>query len=200
MAYPQLTNIRGVIFDMDGTLVDSKLDFDAMRQEMGLTASRPILEQLADLPEETQRKHHAVLDRFETEGARNAILIDGALELLTFFSASKRPIALLTRNSQTAAHISLKKLGIFDHFTPLITRDDGPHKPDPWAILEICEAWELSADKVVMVGDHWLDAQTANNAGCRSILFGKDCGTADVTFQVDCLHKLLDAFRSVDSL
>src|SRR5258706_15978924 len=42
-------NIRGLIFDLDGTLVDSRLDFDLMRQEMELPAG-PILEGFAALP------------------------------------------------------------------------------------------------------------------------------------------------------
>ena len=34
--------VRGVIFDMDGTLVDSRLDFDAMRREMGIPVGQPV--------------------------------------------------------------------------------------------------------------------------------------------------------------
>ena len=37
------------IFDMDGTLVDSALDFDAMRQELGFPKDAPILEHIETL-------------------------------------------------------------------------------------------------------------------------------------------------------
>lgn len=47
---------RGVIFDLDGTLVDSGLDFDSMRREMGLDPGTPILESLATLPEQDAGK------------------------------------------------------------------------------------------------------------------------------------------------
>ncbi len=39
--------IRGAIFDMDGTLVDSRLNFDEMRCEMGLAGGLPLLEAIA---------------------------------------------------------------------------------------------------------------------------------------------------------
>jgi FMN phosphatase YigB (HAD superfamily) len=39
---------RAVIFDLDGTLAESRLDFDAIRSEIGLRPELPILEQLAD--------------------------------------------------------------------------------------------------------------------------------------------------------
>jgi len=41
--------IRGIIFDLDGTLADSQLDFDAMRREMELPLGLPILEALTRL-------------------------------------------------------------------------------------------------------------------------------------------------------
>ena len=40
-------NFRGVIFDLDGTLIDSQLDFDAMRRDMQFPAGEPILESVA---------------------------------------------------------------------------------------------------------------------------------------------------------
>ncbi len=46
---------RGVIFDLDGTLVDSGLDFDEMRREMQLPPRQPILEAIARLPDEQAR-------------------------------------------------------------------------------------------------------------------------------------------------
>ena len=42
--------LRGLIFDLDNTLVDSRLNFDAMRREMDLPAGLPILEAIERLP------------------------------------------------------------------------------------------------------------------------------------------------------
>ncbi len=44
--------VRGVVFDLDGTLVDSRLDFEAMRRQMNLPKGAPLLETIAQLPSE----------------------------------------------------------------------------------------------------------------------------------------------------
>ena len=63
-----MNNIRGLIFDLDGTLVDSRLDFDLMREEMELPPGR-ILESIAALPAERYSQCMAILHRHEVAGA-----------------------------------------------------------------------------------------------------------------------------------
>ena len=71
--------IHGVIFDLDGTLVDSGLDFPQMRREMGLPAGMPILEGLAEIgPGERFNECLRILDRHEQEAAERATLMPGA--------------------------------------------------------------------------------------------------------------------------
>jgi beta-phosphoglucomutase-like phosphatase (HAD superfamily) len=55
--------LRGLIFDLDGTLVDSRLDFEAMRREMELPAGTPILEALEDLPAHRAERCREILHR-----------------------------------------------------------------------------------------------------------------------------------------
>src|ERR1700722_18689004 len=61
-----MKKLKGIIFDLDGTLVDSRLDFAFVRQEMGFSAGQPILKTMQELKDE---KHHAhcldVLDKHE---------------------------------------------------------------------------------------------------------------------------------------
>ena len=166
-----LANIRGIIFDMDGTLVDSRLDFTAMRTEMGLLPGIPILEQLAELPQPQQNACHEILHRHERAGAYRSVLIPGAERLLQALARARRPMAIVTRNSTESTRLTLERLGLANFFSCVICREDGPHKPDPWAIQEICRRWELSVDEVVMVGDFDLDIVSANRAGCRSVLY-----------------------------
>ena len=65
---------RGIIFDLDGTLVDSRLDFDAMRREMGLPVGVPILEGLANVPDGPERGiPSAVLTRNSRESAERTL-------------------------------------------------------------------------------------------------------------------------------
>ena len=50
--------IRAAIFDLDGTLVDSGLDFDLMRAEMGLARGLPLLEAIAAVEAEIAARCH----------------------------------------------------------------------------------------------------------------------------------------------
>ncbi|PQO39468.1 HAD family hydrolase [Bremerella cremea] len=166
-----LSHLRGIIFDMDGTIVDSGLDFAAMRKEMGLRSGVPILEQLNELSPGERAEMETILHRHEMAGADRATIIDGADRLLAALSDEGRPMAIVTRNStETTAH-TLSRLKIDHFFDIVICREDGPHKPDPWAILEICRRWRFAVDEVVMVGDFELDIQSAVNAGCPSVLY-----------------------------
>jgi len=163
--------IHGVLFDMDGTLVDSRLDFHAMREEMRLQPDIPILEQLANESPDRQAECSAILDRYEMEGAERAKLITGAAPLLSTLRSSNRKIGLITRNSKVATRLTLERLEIGPYFDIVVCREDGPPKPDPWSILAACKAWEAKSAQVVMVGDFELDIATAHNAGCPSILY-----------------------------
>ena len=58
--------LHGMIFDLDGTLVDSGLDFAAIRRDMGLPAGSPILETLDRIPTGLEKDRMlAVLRRHE---------------------------------------------------------------------------------------------------------------------------------------
>jgi len=53
--------LKLVIFDLDGTLLDSPLDFDAIRCEIGLPDGQPILEALEGLPPPERARAEAVI-------------------------------------------------------------------------------------------------------------------------------------------
>lgn len=160
--------IRGIIFDLDGTLADSQLDFEAMRHEMGLAPSSPILEAVAQLPADKQQHCHAILHRHELAGAHRATLLPGAAELLDELARRALPIAIVTRNSKPVAQATLEKLGI--NACPVITREDGPVKPDPWGASEIIRQWKFDPATIVMIGDWIFDIACGHAAGTRTVL------------------------------
>ena len=67
-----MPQIRGIIFDMDGTLVDSRLDYDAIRREMGLPAGMPILEGLEQVPDGTLMNFEVPMKRFRSKESWNS--------------------------------------------------------------------------------------------------------------------------------
>lgn len=161
--------IDGIIFDLDGTLLDSGLDFDLMRAEMGLPQGRPILESLAGLPSTELDRCEAILHRHEFAGAERAKPLPGVVEFLEELEHRGVRRAIVTRNSRPITQAMLAKLPV--SFDPVITREDGPVKPDPWAVHTICQAWQVSPQRVVMIGDYWFDIACGRAAGVRTVLY-----------------------------
>jgi HAD superfamily hydrolase (TIGR01549 family) len=161
--------LRGVIFDLDGTLVDSQLDFEAMRVEMGLSEGLPILEALETMDAAERERCLEILHRHEHEGAERATLIPGVIELHSHLTARQVPQAVVTRNARHLALRVLERLQL--RFDPIVGREDGPVKPDPAAIFSICEQWKVSPSEVVVIGDYLFDIEAGRRAGARTVLF-----------------------------
>ncbi len=162
--------VRGVIFDLDGTLIDSRLDFEQMRSDMEFEAGQLILETLESLPEgERKGRCREVLRRHEYQGAMSAIMIPGALELLAELDRRRIPQAILTRNSREMTDLALRRLQLV--FSQVLTREDAPPKPDPQGLHMICRNWRIDARDVVFVGDFHFDVIAGRRAGMATILY-----------------------------
>ena len=181
-----LDHLNGIIFDLDGTLVDSQLDFAGMRQETGCPPQRGLLEHIDTLGDKTARQHaEAVIHRHEMAGARTATWMPGAYNLLTKLSASAMPVGIVTRNSRSAARLALDALRAPS--LDLITREDAAPKPDPEGLLQLANRWSLDAKVLAYVGDFRFDLEAARSANMTSILFlqhdNRDyADTADIVF------------------
>lgn len=161
--------VRGVVFDLDGTVVDSALDFEAMRREMEIADGHPVLEALAAMHDEAAARCQAILDRHERAGAERAVLIPGVAEFIALLHARGIPTAVWTRNGRAATDTTLQRLNLT--FERVVTREDAPAKPDPSAIWGICEAWKVDRREMLMIGDYVFDLEAAKRAGIRGVLF-----------------------------
>jgi HAD superfamily hydrolase (TIGR01549 family) len=179
-------NVRGVIFDLDGTLVDSALDFDLMRAEMNLADRTPILEALATMTEDDAARCREILHRHERDGAERARLYPGVGEFLQRLHQRQVRCAVWTRNARAVAERTLARLGL--EFDRIVSRECAPAKPDPAAIWEICEAWQVERGEIILIGDYLFDMQAAERAGIRGVLF------TDGAEPRDCLGHELAAF------
>lgn len=162
--------VAGVIFDMDGTLVDSRLDFDAMRLEMGLPVGTPILEGLAAEPDGPGRERMLRAMRVhELRGADEAVLFEGVVEFLQHLADCGIPTAILTRNSRESTDRTLTRLNL--SFSQVVTREDAAPKPDPEGVQLIATRWGVPASQIIVIGDYLFDLQAGRRAGMRSVLF-----------------------------
>jgi HAD superfamily hydrolase (TIGR01509 family) len=161
---------KGVIFDLDGTLVDTRLDFTLLCQRLGWPVGTPILEHLATL---TDPAEYAVatqiIEQFELEGAEQASWMPGAAELLRQLQQQKIPTAILTRNIKSATELCMKKLQFSVDI--VLTREDCAPKPDPEGLLKIANHWQRDCRELLFIGDYVFDLQTAARAGMPSCLY-----------------------------
>jgi HAD superfamily hydrolase (TIGR01509 family) len=159
---------RAVIFDLDGTLADSALDFDAIRAEIGLTPGVPILEQLADAPPELVARAEVIMRRHERDAIAGARLTDGCADLLAFLRARQIPVGILTRNIREVVE-SFARTFAFS-FQAIYTREDGPPKPSPAGVLALCAALGAIPADTLTVGDYKFDILAGKRACCRTVL------------------------------
>lgn len=167
-----MPDVRGIIFDLDGTLVDSRLDFDAMRRDMGLPVGIPILEALESVPDGAARDRMLqIMHDHEVRGADASTLIDGVVEFLSHIEQLGIVSAVLTRNSRPSALRTLQRWNL--SFSQVVTREDAPPKPDPAGVRLIADRWQIPSHQIVVVGDYLFDLQAGRKAGSRCVLFAQ---------------------------
>jgi HAD superfamily hydrolase (TIGR01509 family) len=158
---------RAVIFDLDGTLTEPLLDFDAMRAEIGLPPG-PILEQLEHADAATRARADEILRRHEREAIARATLADGCAEVLAHLGALGIPMAILTRNVREVVDTFSRMFGF--SFAAVYTREDGPPKPSPAGVLALCEKMGAVPAETLVVGDYKFDILAGRDAGCATVL------------------------------
>ena len=165
---------RGVIFDLDGTLVDSGLDFDLIRAELELPEGQPILEALEGMSMDDAAKCHEVINRHERDGAVRSTLMPAADHFLKRLHERSVLIGIATRNSRDVALATIAQHELVDH--TVVAREDARPKPHPASLLSICCDWQVEPDEVVMIGDYRFDLEAGRAAGMRTVFFtaGRD--------------------------
>lgn len=180
---------RLIVFDLDGTLIDSRADLadaaNALIVERGGTRlseieiGRMVGEGAAMLV--TRAMTAAGLPLDDTSLPRFLELYDqrllattkpypGMLEALQAL-APIGVIAVLTNKPVAPATRLLDALGL----APFVTRTIGgdspfPRKPEPWSLIHLIERFGVARQQTVMVGDSWVDYATARAAGTRICL------------------------------
>jgi pyrophosphatase PpaX len=173
-----------VLFDFDGTIVDSaamiRASFQHVFDTIGLEldpARLPELYRLGDL--ETQMR---AVDATRVEElariyrVRNAELhaglelFPGMLALLETLHGEGRRLAIVTSKRRATVELALATLPLAPFFDAIVGADDvARHKPDPLPLLHALEALGAAPAEAVYVGDAPVDVEAARAAGVHAI-------------------------------
>lgn len=186
-----MTSTCGVIFDLDGTLIDSIGGIAAAVNRMliaeGLAEMTSAEVQAfvgSGLPALVARvatargipaaRHPALVARLEADYTSRPTstesLYPGAVAALEALDAAGHPLALCTNKPLRPTHAALESTGLRRFFRAVVGGDTLPvRKPDPAPLLT---AWRaLGTTRAIYVGDSGVDAQTAEAAALPFVLF-----------------------------
>lgn len=164
-----LRGINGVIFDLDGTLVESSLDFRRIRADVGCPEGEDILSFVDAITCPDKQQHaHNIIRKHELADAHSAKWLPNGRAMVEKAQQHNLPMAIVTRNSPEATRIKLSNNAI--PIELVLTRDDAPPKPDPTALLMVAEQWQLPPANCLYIGDFIYDQQAAENAGMKWLL------------------------------
>ncbi len=169
-----MSKFRGVIFDMDGTLVEPLLDFSAIRAELNIPPGEGIIEAIERMSPRARRQSMEYLYEQEMEVAGRARLLPHAEDVLDAVKLAGLKSALLTRNMRGAMEMVLERFEL--SFDMAMCREDGPIKPEPAGILRACKTLAIEPRETACVGDFRYDITAANAAGAVSILLDRNGG------------------------
>lgn len=159
---------EAVIFDMDGTLIEQRIDFVSLRAELGVPDGVGIIEHLATLPPGRQADANRRLLEAELAAAVNATLYSDTRQTLDRVQQAGLKTALLTRNAPEVMELILERFDL--RFDLTWARDQGPIKPEPDGVLRACAKLGVRPERTVSVGDFRYDIIAANDAGAVSVL------------------------------
>ena len=159
--------LRGIIFDMDGTITKPNVDFAAIEREIGAKVGFIIDYAEKSSPEERTRAL-SILERHEAQAAEESELNEGVLEMLEFLSKKKLKKAILTRTSRKSVETVLRKHNL--RFEYIVSREDAKPKPAPDPIFLLSKQMDIHTDHLLMVGDYKYDIMCGKAAGTRTVL------------------------------
>jgi HAD superfamily hydrolase (TIGR01509 family) len=188
-------SVNAVIFDMDGTLIDSIdiyfkiVEIALERLELPQVSRKKILDAAEDgdfnwevvLPGEVHHKKDEIIgqaweiiNEIAPQMFQDGLeLIRGADNILQSIASGSSKIGMVTSTRQKYLKTKmqpLKHAGVEELFEVIITSDDAPNrKPDPDPLIECARRLDVNPDKCVYVGDTRTDIKAGKAAGMKTI-------------------------------
>lgn len=209
--------IKALLFDLDGTLVDSARDLanavNRLRQHLGLDpldaaialsyvgdgATKLVQRALTD--QNFQPRHVPLfLQIYADNLIEHSCCYTGVREFITHHQhkTPATPMAVVSNKPHHLAVELLRRLDLLEPFSMVIGGDSLDHKkPHPLPILHTLQQLRIAPENCVMIGDHHTDLISARAAGCASCFchygFGDAAGNSS-TWSVTDATELLALF------
>lgn len=209
-----MKNYNVVVFDLDGTLVDSVPDialalnhafqglgFPPLLEEQVRTwvgnGSLKLVERALEFSQtlsadRLQLAHAAFLESYEDFLCHSSVLYPGVRDALTQLQSRQVQLVVLTNKPYRFVPKLLQQLGIDDVFTLVLGGDSLEHKkPHPQPLLHVLTTLGVNGDQCLMVGDSQADILCAKQAGVDSVALwqgyhqGVDLPQLDPTYLFD---------------
>ena len=178
------TSCKGLLFDMDGVMVDStsavarvwarwalKFHIDpqsAVRLAHGRPSLASIQELAPQLSPAAQLTENEWMEQAEIEDIDDVVALPGAKELLAALSPNQ--FAVVTSATRKLAEVRLRAAGLWDHIHHLITSTDIQRgKPDPEPYQKGAASLKLSPQDCIVIEDAPSGTKSGKSAGSRVV-------------------------------
>jgi len=205
-------DVRAVLFDLDGTLLDTVPDLhmaaSAMLEDLGrpplpeeaircyvgrgianlvkrlLAGSLDVAENDAPPPADALASFRK---HYARENGRRTQLFPGVREGLEAIQAMGLPMAVITNKAEAFTRPLLEMTGLADFFSVVVSGDNLPrHKPDPMSLVWACGRLNVSPDDALFIGDSVNDFLAARAACCRVFLLPYGYNEGRDVQELDC--------------
>lgn len=184
--------VTGLLFDLDGTLLDTAPDMlatvNTLRARRGLSpvpmagfrdqvsrGARAMLaagmpEFASDHPDDLAALVAEFLTVYAADISQHSVLFPGMAQVLDALDARGLPAAIVTNKPVALADQLLHALDLHRRFVTVIGGDSfSERKPHPLPLLTACERMDVAPDHVLMIGDDRRDIEAGRAAGSRTV-------------------------------
>ncbi len=185
--------VRAVLFDLDGTLIDSAPDLAGAGNDMRAARGLPLLPlehfrpmvgagargmlgralQVQPGDPDFEALRDEFLQRYEARMTRETRVFDTMRPVLDALRGAARPWGIVTNKATRFSEPLVRALGLLDEAATLVCGDTTPHaKPHPAPLLEAARRLGIDAAHCAYVGDDLRDVQAGRAAGMLTVAAG----------------------------
>ena len=213
----KFTNIKGIFFDLDGTLFDTapeltfainqmlkdidlqELESDIIKSFIGKGADNLVRKSISysfkQYSEALFKKARKLFDKYYILNAAQSLPYEGVEEALIKLKKKKLSLACVTNKPEIYTQVILEESGLISYLDLVVAGDTvSRKKPDPMQLQYSCEKLELEPKQAIMVGDSCNDIEAGFSAGTYvvTVPYGYQYGQSIESAKVDLAIKNLN--------